>query len=374
MHQLPPAQPGMRETDVETPALILDLDAFEFNLDTMARTVAGTRVKLRPHAKTHKCPVVAQLQMRRGAIGQCVQKIAEAEAMAWGGVNDILVTNEIVDPRKLARLAALSSIAQVAVSVDSLKHITLIEAAAQAAGIRMSALIEIDVGAGRCGVAPGAEAVELARHIANSRHLAFAGLQAYHGTAQHLRSAADRRQAIGKAILACEQTVEALSRSRIPCGIVSGGGTGTFELEAASGVYTELQVGSYCFMDGDYAANLEEDGQPFGLFQHSLFVLASVMSTTKPGLAVLDAGHKAVAIERGLPTVWQQPELRIVSAADEHARMEYPPALAAPELGERFRLVPRHCDPTVDRFDWYVCVRAGRVESVWPITARGGMQ
>ena len=364
----------MRESEVETPALILDLDAFEFNLDTMARMVAGVSARLRPHAKTHKSPVVANLQMRRGAIGQCVQKVAEAEVMAWGGVEDILVTNQIVDPRKLARLAGLSRIAQVALCVDSPEHVSLLEAAARTAGVRMSVLVEIDVGSRRCGVPAGEEAVGLARLIAGSRHLAFAGLQAYHGAAQHLRSAVERREAIGKAIAACERTVEGLSRARIPCGIVSGAGTGTFELEAASGVYTELQAGSYCFMDGDYAANLQEDGQPFRTFRHSLFVLASVMSTARPGLAVLDAGHKAVAIERGLPTVWQQPDLRIVSAADEHARMEYPAGRATPEIGERLRLIPGHCDPTVDRFDWYVCVRAGRVESVWPITARGGMQ
>ena len=364
----------MRESEVETPALILDLDAFEFNLDTMARMVAGVSARLRPHAKTHKSPVVANLQMRRGAIGQCVQKVAEAEAMAWGGVEDVLVTNQVVDPRKLARLAALSGIARVALCVDSPQHVSLLEAAARTAGIRMSVLVEIDVGSRRCGVPAGEEAVGLARRIASSRHLAFAGLQAYHGAAQHLRSAVERREAIGKAIAACERTVEGLSRARIPCGIVSGAGTGTFELEAASGVYTELQAGSYCFMDGDYAANLQEDGQPFRTFRHSLFVLASVMSTARPGLAVLDAGHKAVAIERGLPTVWQQPELRIFSAADEHARMEYPAGRETPEIGERLRLIPGHCDPTVDRFDWYVCVRAGRVESVWPITARGGMQ
>ena len=364
----------MRETEVDTPALILDLDAFESNLDTMARKVAGSGARLRPHAKTHKSPVIAHLQKRRGAIGQCVQKVAEAEAMAWGGVDDILVTNQIVEPRKLARLAALSSIAQVAVCVDSARHVGLLEAAARDAGIRLSTLVEIDVGARRCGVPAGAPAVELARHIANSRHLAFAGLQAYHGPAQHLRTAAERREAIGKAIGACEQTVEALSKAGLSCSIVSGAGTGTFELEAASGVYTELQAGSYCFMDGDYAANFDEDGQPFGTFRHSLFVLASVMSTARPGQVVLDAGHKAVPIEQGLPTVWQQPQLRIVAASDEHARMEVAAGQAAPELGERFRLVPAHCDPTVDRFDWYVCVRAGRVESVWPIAARGGMQ
>lgn len=374
MYQLPPAQPGMSESEIETPALILDLDAFEFNLDTMARRVAGLGTRLRPHAKTHKSPVVANLQMRRGAIGQCVQKVAEAEVMAWGGVEDILVTNQIVDPRKLARLAALSGIARVALCVDSLQHVALLEAAARTAGVRMSVLVEIDVGSRRCGVPAGEEAVGLARRIASSRHLAFSGLQAYHGAAQHLRSAVERREAIGKAIAACERTVEGLSRARIPCGIVSGAGTGTFELEAASGVYTELQAGSYCFMDGDYAANLEEDGKPYRTFRHSLFVLSSIMSTARPGQAVLDAGHKAVAIDRGLPTVWQHPELRIVSVSDEHARLEYPAGHSTPEIGEKLRLVPGHCDPTVDRFDWYVCVRAGRVESVWPITARGGVQ
>lgn len=374
MYQLPPAQPGMSESEIETPALILDLDAFEFNLDTMARRVAGLGTRLRPHAKTHKSPVVANLQMRRGAIGQCVQKVAEAEVMAWGGVEDILVTNQIVDPRKLARLAALSGIARVALCVDSLQHVALLEAAARTAGVRMSVLVEIDVGSRRCGVPAGEEAVGLARRIASSRHLAFSGLQAYHGAAQHLRSAVERREAIGKAIAACERTVEGLSRARIPCGIVSGAGTGTFELEAASGVYTELQAGSYCFMDGDYAANLEEDGKPYRTFRHSLFVLSSIMSTARAGQAVLDAGHKAVAIDRGLPTVWQQPELRIVSASDEHARLECPAGHSTPGIGEKLRLVPGHCDPTVDRFDWYVCVRAGRVESVWPITARGGVQ
>ena len=169
-----------------------------------------------------------------------------------------LVTNQIVDPRKLARLAALSRIAQVALCVDSPEHVSLLEAAARTAGVRMSVLVEIDVGSRRCGVPAGEEAVGLARLIAGSRHLAFAGLQAYHGAAQHLRSAVERREAIGKAIAACERTVEGLSRARIPCGIVSGAGTGTFELEAASGVYTELQAGSYCFMDGDYAANLRK--------------------------------------------------------------------------------------------------------------------
>ena len=189
MPQPLPAQPGMPEDEIDTPALVLDLDAFEHNLDAMAGFLAPTGAKLRAHAKTHKSPIVALAQMRRGAVGQCVQKVAEAEALAWGGVPDILVSNEVVSPRKLARLLALSSIARVALCVDSAGGVALAEQAAEAAGRRLRLLVEIDVGAGRCGVQPGPEAVALAQRIAASPHLEFGGLQAYHGSAQHQRPA-----------------------------------------------------------------------------------------------------------------------------------------------------------------------------------------
>ena len=188
----PPAEPGMREEEVDTPALLLDLDAFEHNLDRMAALLEPTGARLRAHAKTHKSPVIARLQMARGAVGQCVQKAAEAEVLAWGGVPDILVSNEVVGARKLARLAALSTIARVAVCADDAAQVAACEAAAEAAGVRLSVLVEIDVGAGRCGVEPGPPAVALAERIAGSRHLRFGGLQAYHGGAQHRRAPAER--------------------------------------------------------------------------------------------------------------------------------------------------------------------------------------
>src|SRR5882757_2105321 len=168
MLQPPPAQPGMREDEVDTPALLIDLDAFEYNLDRMAGLLAPTGARLRAHAKTHKSPVIALLQMARGAVGQCVQKVAEAEALAWGGVPDILVSNEIVGAAKLARLAALARIARLAVCADHPAQVAAIETAAADAGVRLPVLVEIDVGAGRCGVAPGPEAVVLAKHIAAS--------------------------------------------------------------------------------------------------------------------------------------------------------------------------------------------------------------
>ncbi len=373
MQQPPPAQPGMREDEIDTPALVIDLDAFEYNLDCMAAILAPTGVRLRAHAKTHKSPVIAHRQIARGAIGQCVQKVAEAEILAWGGVADILVSNEIVGAQKLARLVALSGISKVAVCVDDAAQVAAAERAAADAGVRLSVLVEIDVGAARCGVAPGPAAVELALAIAKSKHLRFGGLQAYQGSAQHRRGVEERKTLIGHAIEGSRRTVEQLRQQGLDCPIVGGGGTGTFEIEAASGIYTEIQAGSYAFMDADYARNLDAAGQPVSTFRHALFVLATVMSAPRHGLAVLDAGHKAVSIDSGMPTLWQRPDIRYVSASDEHGKLEYGPETAAVKLGETLRLVPGHCDPTVDRFDWYVGVRGGRVECLWPVAARGGV-
>ncbi len=372
MLQTPPAIPGMREDEIDTPALVIDLDAFEFNLDTMAALLAPTGAKLRAHAKTHKSPVIAKLQMARGAVGNCVQKVAEAEVLAWGGVPDILVSNEVVGASKLARLCALARIAKVAVCADSAEQVAMIEAAAEHAGIRMTVLVEIDVGAARCGVQPGPDAVALAMRIAESRHLIFGGLQAYHGSAQHKRTPEERRTLIGGAIDASRRTVEQLRQQGLSCAIVGGAGTGTFQIESASGVYNEIQAGSYVFMDADYARNLDEAGAPVAMFRHALFVLSTVMSASIPGVAVLDAGHKAVAIDSGMPRVWQRPDIRYVGASDEHGKLAVGSETEAPKLGEKLRLVPGHCDPTVDRFDWYVGVRRGRVECLWPVAARGG--
>ena len=241
--------------------------------------------------------MIARLQMARGgAVGQCVQKVAEAEILAWGGVPDILVSNEVVGARKLARLAALSRIARVAVCADDVAQVAAYEAAAEAAGIRLDVLVEIDVGGGRCGVEPGPPAVALAERIAASPHLRFGGLQAYHGSAQHRRAPAEREAAIGGAIDSTRRTVEQLRQRGLACAIVGGAGTGTFPLEAGSGVFTEIQAGSYAFMDGDYARN--EAPPPF---RQSLFVLATVMSRAVPGVAAVDAGHKAVAVIPACP-------------------------------------------------------------------------
>ncbi len=367
MLQPAPAVPGMMRDQVDTPALVVDLDALEANLDRMAACLDGTRTGLRAHAKTHKSPVIAHWQMARGAVGQCVQKVGEAEVLAWGGVADILVTNQVVGPAKLARLAALTRLCRIAVCADDPRQVAALEDAAERAGVRLAVLVEIDVGMGRCGVAPGPDAVALAGQIAGSRHLRFGGLQAYHGAAQHMRDPEARYSAIAQAADATRRTVEQLQQRGLECGVVGGAGTGTFQLELASGVYTELQCGSYCFMDADYSRNADAPG-----FSQALFVLATVMSVAQPGVAVLDAGLKALAVDSGLPLVWQRPGLDYVGASDEHGKLRCEHG-AKPSLGEKLLLVPGHCDPTVDRYDWYVGLRGARVECVWPVAARGAM-
>ncbi|WP_102224877.1 DSD1 family PLP-dependent enzyme [Acidimangrovimonas sediminis] len=367
MLQRPPATPGMSEDEVDTPALIVDLDALEHNLDRMAAYCAKAGVRLRAHAKTHKSPVIAHWQIARGAVGQCVQKVAEAEVLAWGGVGDILVSNEVVSPAKLARLAALARMSRVAVCADTPAALPLLEQAAEAAGTRLSVLVEVDVGAGRCGLPAGGPSVDLARRIAASRHLRFGGLQAYHGAAQHQRTPAERRASVDGAVAAVVETLDGLRAAGLEAGIVGGAGTGTFELEGASGVYTEIQAGSYIFMDADYGRNT-----PAPDFRQSLYVLTGVMSA-RDGLAVVDCGHKGIAVDSGLPMVADRPGLVYHGPSDEHGMLDCREAESPPLLGEKLRLVPGHCDPTVDRYDWYVGLRKGRVESVWPIAARGAM-
>lgn len=363
----------MLEDEIDTPALLIDLDALDYNLSKMQRLMAPTGVRLRPHAKTHKSPILARMQQRHGAFGQCVQKVSEAEVMAWGGVDDILITNEIVGPQKLASLVAVSRIATVAVCVDDAAQVAALENAAEAAGQRLRVLVEIDVGAGRCGVVPGEDGAQLAALIAASPNLIFEGLQAYHGRAQHLRTPDERREQIGKAVAGVGRTLDALRQRNLSCPVVTGGGTGTFELEAASGVYTEVQAGSYIFMDEDYGRNLGHDGTPITTFCHALFVLSTVMSRARPGRAVLDAGLKALSLDSGMPRLWKRPGMRFVGASDEHGEVEIASESAPLALGEKVRLVPGHCDPTVAQHDWYVGVRRGRVECVFPVAARGAL-
>ncbi len=375
MTAVPPTRPGQSLAEVDTPALVIDLDAFERNIASLDRSLAGRSIRVRAHAKTHKCPEIALRQVAAGAVGVCCQKVSEAEAMVEGGVGDVLVSNEVVGAQKLARLARLAKRARIGICVDDPAHVRALGEAVKAAGAQIDIYVEIDVGARRCGVAPGAPALALARQIVSTPGLRFAGLQAYQGSAQHVRTMAERRAKIDAAIEAARSTRALITGEGIECPVVTGAGSGSFMFEAASGVYDELQPGSYIFMDADYARN--EWAPPMPRFEHSLFVLATVMSHPVPERVVVDAGLKASSVDSGLPTVWQRPGLEFTRASDEHGVIEVRNGAQAPALGEKLLLVPGHCDPTVNLYDWYVAVRggtaAGVVEALWPITARGAL-
>lgn len=361
----------MRLEEVDTPALVIELDAFERNLRRMMDAVAGRGVRVRAHSKTHKCPEIARLQMAAGAVGVCCQKVSEAEAMVEGGIGDVLVSNEVVGAAKLARLAELARRARVGVCVDNARNVRDLDAACGATGTKLDAYVEVDVGARRCGVPPGEPAAALAREVAACAHLRFAGLHAYHGAAQHVRPMTERREQIAQAAQAAQATRSRIEAEGIACSVVTGAGSGSFMFEIDSGAFDEIQPGSYVFMDADYARN--EWADPLPRFEHALFVLATVMSRPVPQRAVVDAGLKASSVDSGLPVVWQRPGLAYVRASDEHGVIEIATGAAAPALGEKILLIPGHCDPTVNLYDWYACMRDGRVEALWPITARGAI-
>jgi len=366
-----PASVGMPLDEIDTPALIVDLDAFEHNVRHMASLASAAGVRLRPHAKTHKCPSIALRQIAAGAVGQCCQKVGEAEALVRGGVRDVLVSNQVVGEAKLLRLASLATEATVALCFDSAEQVDAASRAATSFGVTLGGLVEIDVGMERCGVLPGAAARALALRIAQAPGLEFRGLQAYHGTAQHLPTFEAREAAIAKAGAAVRATIAEIESAGLRCAIVSGAGTGTFRLESASGIWNELQAGSYVFMDTDYAKIGDREGGLYTEFRHSLFVLATVMSAPTPDRAIVDAGLKSYSGEKGPPWVHGLEDVEQVGVSDEHGKLRLGPRARPLRLGDKVRLIPGHCDPTVNLHDWYVAVRGGRVEALWPITARG---
>lgn len=352
---------------IDTPALVLDLDAFERNLGAMTRALRERGIRLRPHAKSHKCPEIALRQIALGAVGICCQKVSEAAVFVDAGVKDILVTNQVVGAAKLRRLVALAGKARIGVLADHPLQIDALAAEARAAQAEVDVYIEVDVGTGRCGVEPGEAAVGLAQRIVDSEPLHFAGLHCYHGGAQHLRTPAERTHAIRRAAELADMTRSRIKEQGIDVPLITGAGTGTFVHERDSGVYGELQPGSYIFMDRDYGGNVL--GEKDVAFEHALFVLTTVMSRPA-GRAVVDAGLKASSVDSGMPSVWQRSGVQYLKASDEHGVLAGEEA-SLPQLGEKLLLVPGHCDPTVNLYDTLVCVRNGRVEALWPVAARG---
>jgi D-serine deaminase-like pyridoxal phosphate-dependent protein len=364
----PPARVGDALDQVDTPCLVLDLDVFEHNLRAMQDWSDRWGVALRPHAKAHKCPEVALRQAALGARGICVQKVSEALPFVAAGIHDIHVSNEVVGATKLDLLASLARQARISVCVDHVANVADLSRAAARHGARIDVLIELDVGQGRCGVSSPTAALELARRIESLPGLRFAGLQAYHGSLQHRRGHAERATACRETAARAKECARILAEHDYDCPIITGSGTGTAEFDAPGDVYTELQAGTYPFMDADYGDN-EWAGELS--LRNSLFLLSTVMSTPSADRVVLDAGLKSTTIECGLPRMHEQPGLTYVAANDEHGVVRVAAGTATPALGTKLLLVPSHCDPTFNLHDTLVATRGGVVEGIWPIAARG---
>lgn len=366
-------QAGSR-TQLMTPALVVDLHVFEANIRAMAEHCAANGLVLRPHAKTHKCSEIARRQIAAGAVGICCAKLGEAEALASEDISNILLTSPVVLPGAISRLMDLNArISDLHVVIDNPENATALQEAAERAGRPLKVLVDLDIGLHRTGIAPE-EALELVRQIDTSSHLLFEGLQAYAGHLMHIEEHEQRRETSLKALGRVGVLRDALAKEGIACEIISGGGTGTFDIDPEAGVLTELQGGSYVFMDKQYNDVRREGGASLEqAFQTSLFVQMSVVSNNTPKLATTDAGFKAFATDAEPPVLADgAPEdARFFFFGDEQGGIQLSSANEKLALGASLSAVVPHCDPTVNLYDHYHVVEGDRLVAIWPIEARG---
>ena len=362
----------MKIEELDTPVLLVDADAFERNVARMARLCADAGVACRPHAKAHKSPQIARIQMEAGAVGMCCAKLGEAEVMAAAGIEDLHITTPVVGASKIMRLTGAARQSRISVVADDPDNISDLAAGAQTAGLRLDVLVEVDVGQGRCGVPPGPRAAELARLIAGHPWLRFRGLQTYHGTIQMTGDLAERRAAAAQALEKAELSARLVREAGLGVEVLTGGGTGTSAIDAAAGGLTELQPGSYIFMDTNYSA-IEWDGAPAPPFENALTLLAGVLSRPAANRVIFDSGMKAISGDGGAPRAVDHAEAEFRFGGDEHGQLTF--AGEAPlKVGDKAMLLPSHCDTTVNLHDRFIVTRKGEVEEVWEIAARGRSQ
>ena len=363
--------PGGRKK-IQTPALVIDLNAFERNMARMTAHAHAAKIALRPHAKTHKSVEIAKLQVAQGALGACAAKLGEAEALAQGGIDSILLTSPVVTERGIARVMALNAkIGALMVVCDNSDVAARLDEAAHASGKRLKVLIDIDPGMGRTGIRRE-NAPALVLQVARSRALEFMGLQCYAGNLQHLESPNERREKSLATMKELGELRDQLARQGLQSKILTGGGTGTFDIDPDARVLTELQVGSYIFMDKQYNEVWEKPGDRVP-FETALFVQTTVISANRNGLATTDAGFKAFATDAGPP--------QIASGApkgasyfffgDEQGGVVYQNDTQKLRPGDVLTCVVPHCDPTVNLYDVYHAVRGDTLEALWPIEGRG---
>lgn len=360
-----PSVVGRSKWDVDTPALLLDLDLVERNINAMMETLQDTSVKLRPHAKTHKSPRLALMQLAAGAIGITVAKLGEAEVMAAAGVDNILISSEVVGPAKVARLIGLAHQAHVITVVDDSAAARAISEAAAEAGVEIQTLVDLDVGHHRTGIAPGQPAVELAKEVSRLPALRLMGLQGYEGHLQHVEGLEERRNGEAESLSMLLETRRLIESAGLEVSIVSTGGTGTHRLLAQQAGVTEIQAGSYVVMDSHYASI---EGVTFA---QALTCMATVISKTKPNRAIVDAGHKTLSVDSGPSEPKDLPNCRYIPAGDEHGVLDFGDHPCPLAVGDRVELTPRHCDPTINLHDWFHVTRGATIVGLWPIAARG---
>jgi len=354
---------GLSKWDLDTPALCLDRPALERNIAKMAAFFHDRPAKLRPHFKTHKSPLIAWMQLRAGAIGITCAKLGEAEVLAQGGIRDILIANEIVGADKIARLVGLAAYTDIMVAVDDIQNAAQISKAAQTRGLRVRALVEVNVGLNRCGVEPGAPCLELARQVAALPGLRFEGLMGYEGHTVMIPDMGERRKAAEESMAKLVGSAELLRQNGLPVGIVSGGGTGTYQITGNYPGVTEVQAGSYATMDAKY----REVGMDF---ETALTVVARVISANTPGRAVIDAGLKTLSPEFGVPKLISPDGWRLARLSEEHGNLECDGG-APLKPGDVVEIAPTHGCTTINLYDAYHVICDGIVEAIWPISGRG---
>lgn len=358
---------GISKQKIETPALLIDLDLMEENISKMSQYFSSVKSKLRPHAKTHKCPIIAHKQIKANAIGICCQKLGEAEVMAYSGINDILITSEVVELEKIKRLVSLNKYSDVKVVIDNLQIAKVTSRIASKQGVQLGVLIEVDIRNKRCGVPPGKPTLEFAKKVIHLKGLNFLGVMGYEGPFFEFTNFNERRNAAQKLLNLVKETVEMLENEGIPVEIVSAGSTGTYNIAGEYPKVTEVQPGSYVFMDSTYR-KLE------GLdFKCALTVLATVISRPVPDRVVINTGLKATSSEFGMPLVKNIDDAKVVHLSEEHGIIQVNPNSKI-RVGDKLELIPSHCCTTVNLHEWYYVIKDDTVVALWPITARGKFQ
>tara|TARA_Y100001970_G_scaffold55239_3_gene70000 strand:+ start:620 stop:1714 length:1095 start_codon:yes stop_codon:yes gene_type:complete len=364
----------VKAEDLDTPVLTIDADALERNIARMKNMTEAAGISYRPHAKTHKSATVARMQIDAGATGVCCAKLGEAEVLVSKGIDDILITTPVVGESKIGRLLAARNQARISVVADNEENINMLGRIAQLGGVALDVLVEVDIGQGRCGVAPGPEAARLAQIISGHPCLNFAGLQGYQGKIQMTVDPAERATQTETGLDKLAATIAEVENAGLQVGIRTGGGTGTSPFDLDRGLLTEIQTGSYVFMDSRYGSIGWPDANA-PPFENALFILTAVVSKPETGRVIIDVGLKSASNDHGVPVVHGIEGCVFEYGGDEHGILRMKDGADVPlNIGDKIQLTPSHCDTTTNLYDTYIVLKGDEVVDVWPVDARGKVQ